>query len=85
MDYGPTLLPRLGADQPQHDNASDQPSSLSDEPTKVASARPKNHSHSHKKHDTEPRSISIRIQVNPMSLGLHHLDLKNMLIEANTK
>ena len=27
----------------------------------------------------------ISIQVNPMSLGLHHLDLKNMQIEANTK
>ena len=46
VDYGPALPPRLGADQPQHDNASDQHSSLSDEPTKVASARPKKHSHS---------------------------------------
>ena len=44
--------------QPQHDNASDQPSSLSDEATKVALARPKKQPHSHKKHDTEPRSAS---------------------------
>ena len=58
MDYGSSLRPRLGADQSLHDNASDQHSSLSNEPTKVASARPKKHSHSHKKHDTEPRSAS---------------------------
>ena len=41
VDYGPALPPRLGADHP-HDNASDQPSSLSDEPSKMASVRPKN-------------------------------------------
>ena len=58
VDYGPSLPPRLGADQSHHVNASDQHSSLSDEPTKVASARPKKHSHSHKKHDIEPRSTS---------------------------
>ena len=40
VDYGPALPLRLGADHP-HDIASDQPSSLSDEPSKVASARPK--------------------------------------------
>ena len=33
-------------------------SSLSDEPSKVASARPKKHSHSHKRHDTEPKPAS---------------------------
>ena len=27
----------------------------------------------------------INIQINTMSLGLHHLDLKNMQIEVNTK
>ena len=58
VDYGPSLPPRLGVDQSQHDNASDQHSGLSDEPTRMASARPKKHSHSHKKHDTEPRSTS---------------------------
>ena len=58
MDYGPSLPSRLGDDQSQHDNALDQHSGLFDEPTRVASARPKKHSHSHKKHDIEPRSAS---------------------------
>ena len=58
INYGPSLPPRLGADRSQHDNASDQHSGLSNEPTRVASARPKKHSHFHKKHDTEPRSAS---------------------------
>ena len=39
VDYSPPLPPCLGADQP-HDSAFNQHSSLSDEPTKVASARP---------------------------------------------
>ena len=56
VDYGPSLPPRLGADQSQHHNALDQHSGLPDEPTRVASARPKKHSHSHKQHDIEPRS-----------------------------
>ena len=56
VDYSTALSPHLGADQPHHDSASDQPSSLSDEATKVALARPKKHSYSHKKHDTEPKS-----------------------------
>ena len=51
------LPPRLVADHP-HDNSLDQPSSLPDEPSKVVSARPKKHSHSHQKHDTDPRSAS---------------------------
>ena len=58
VDYGNPLPPRLGADQFKHDNASDQHSGLSDEPSRVASARPKKHSHSHKKHNIEPRSAS---------------------------
>ena len=53
MDYGPALPPCLGAD---HYNASDQHSGLSVEPSKKASDRPKKHSHSHKRHDIEPRS-----------------------------
>ena len=55
VDYGPALPPRLGAD---HQNASDQLSSPSEEPSKKASDRPKKHSHSHKRHDLEPRSTS---------------------------
>ena len=55
VDYGPTLPPRLGADQ---HNASDQHSDLSEETSKKVSDRPKKHSPSHKRHDIEPRSAS---------------------------
>ena len=55
VDYGPALPPRLGAD---HHYASDQHSGLSEEPFKKASDRAKKHSHSHKRHDIEPRSPS---------------------------
>ena len=55
VDYGPTLPPCLGAD---HQNASDQHSGLAEVPSKVASVRPKKHSHSHKKHDIDARSAS---------------------------
>ena len=58
VDCGPSLPPRLGADQSQHQNASDQHSGLSHEPNRAASARPKKHPHSHKNHDIEPRSTS---------------------------
>ena len=57
VDYGPALPPRLGTDHP-HDNASDEPSSLSDEPSKVPSVRPKNILTLTKRHDTEPRPAS---------------------------
>ena len=53
MDYGPALPPHLGAD---HHMTSDQPSSQAEEPSKKASVRPKTHSHSHRKHDVDPRS-----------------------------
>ena len=55
VDYGPALPPRLGAD---HHNALDQHSGLSEEPSKKAPDRPKNHSHPHKRHDIELRSAS---------------------------
>ena len=55
VDYGPALPPRLGAD---HHNVSNQHSGLSKEPSKKASGRPKKHSHSHKRHDIDPRSAS---------------------------
>ena len=41
-----------------HHYALDQHSGLSEEPSKKASDRPKKHSHSHKRHDIEPRSTS---------------------------
>ena len=57
MDYSPALPPRLSAG---HHNTLDQHSGLSEEPSKKASDRPKKHSHSHKRHDIEPRSASDR-------------------------
>ena len=55
VDYGPALPPHLDAD---HHMASDQLSSLSEEPSKKASVRPRKHSPSHRKHDVDPRSAS---------------------------
>ena len=55
MDYGPALPPRLGSDP---HNASDQNSNASKEPSKKASDKPKKHSHSHSRHEVEPRSAS---------------------------
>ena len=45
LDYGPALLPRLGSDL---QNASDQTSNASEEPSKKVSDRPKKHSLSQK-------------------------------------
>ena len=55
VDYGPAVPPRLGSDL---HNASDQNSNASEEPSKKASDRPTKHSHSHKRHEVEPRSAS---------------------------
>ena len=55
VDYDPALPPPLGSDL---HNASDQNSNPSEEPSKKASDRPKKHSHSHCRHDVEPRSAS---------------------------
>ena len=55
VDYGPALPPRLGSDL---HNASDQNSNASEEPSKKASDRPTKRSHSHKRHEAEPRSAS---------------------------
>ena len=54
MDYGPALPPCLGSDL---HCASDQNSNASEEPSKKASDGPKKHSHSHKRHEVEPRSV----------------------------
>ena len=54
-ENSPALPPHLGAD---HHIASDQLSSPSEEPSKKASDRPKEHSHSHRKHDFDLRSAS---------------------------
>ena len=55
VDYGPALPPQLGAD---HHMTSDQLSSPTAEPSKKALVRPKKHSHSHRRHDVDPRSAS---------------------------
>ena len=81
----PTSHTRLGADQSQHDNASDQHSSLFDEPTKVTSARPKKHSHSHKKHDIELRSASDQYSGQSDEPLVVSSGPKNIQTEANTK
>ena len=62
VDYGPALPPRLGSDLP---NASDQNSNGSKEPSKKASDRPKKHSHSHSRHEVEPRSASDQYNDEP--------------------
>ena len=49
VDYGPSLPPRLGADHSKRvKDALDQYSGLADKPSRVASAKPKKHSHSFK-------------------------------------
>ena len=55
VDYNPALPPHLRAD---HHLALDQPSSPTYEPSKKTSVRPKTHSHSHSRHEVEPRSAS---------------------------
>ena len=85
VDYGPSLPPCLGADQSQHDNSSDQHSGLSDETTRVASARPKMHSHSNKKHNIEPRSASDQYSGQSDEPRVASSRPKSMQIVANTK
>ena len=86
MDYGPALPPRLGADQPHYDNASDQPSSLSDGiGLRWHRLGPKSILTLTKSMTLNRGQPQMSIQVNPMNPGLHHLNLKNILIEANTK
>ena len=57
VDYGLSLSPCLRDNQSRHDlDASDQYSGQSDEPSRVASARPKKHTD--KRHFTDPRDAS---------------------------
>ena len=55
VDYGAALPPGLGSD---HQNVSDQNSNAFEEPSKKVSDRSKRHSHTHRKHDIDPRSAS---------------------------
>ena len=82
VDYGPTLPPHLSAN---HHMASDQLSSPAEEPSKKASVRPKKHSHSHRKHDVDPRPASINTMMSPMNLGFHLLNPKSMLTRVSIR
>ena len=64
VDYGPALPPHLSSDL---HNESDQNSNASKESPKKALDRPKKHSHSHKRHEVDPRSVNM-IQT-PLIIG----------------
>ena len=71
MDYGPALPPRLGSDL---HNASDQYSDPPEEPSKKALDRPKN-----------TLTKGVILMVNPMNLGFHLLNPKNMRTRVDIK
>ena len=74
MDYGPALPPCLGSDL---QNVSDQSSDASEEPSKKVSDRPKNTlTKGMRLNRGLPR---INTMMNPMNLGCHLLNPKNML------
>ena len=59
MEYGPALPPRLGTDPLRCiEDASDQPSNIVEDPSRLPSTRVKKHSHSLKQHDIVPSSAS---------------------------
>ena len=58
VDYDPDLPPRLNSDDSRVDDASGHQVSSTEEPSGVASTRPKNYSHSHKQYDVVPSSAS---------------------------
>ena len=76
VDYGPALPPQLGAD---HHMASDQLSSPSKEPSKKASDRPKNALTLIGSMMFTRGLPQINKMMNPMNLGCHLLNQKNML------
>ena len=80
MYYGPALPPRLGSDPY---NASDQNSNASEEPSKEVSDKPKNTLTVGMR--LNPGLPWINSMMNPMNLGFHLLNLKNMLIRVNIK
>ena len=61
VEYGPALPPRLGTDPLRCvEDASDQPSNIVEDPSRLPSTRVKKHSHSLKQHDIVPSSASDR-------------------------
>ena len=82
VDYGPALPPRLGTD---HHNTSDQNSNPSEEPFKKASDRPKNTLTLTKGLMLSGGPPQINTMMNPMNLGFHLLNPKNMLTRVNIR
>ena len=78
VDYGPALPPRLGSDR---HNAWDRNSNASEEPSKKVSDRPKKHSGM-----TLTQGLPrINTMMNPMNLGFHLLNPKNMLTRVDIR
>ena len=82
VGYGPILPPRLGAD---HHNALDHLSSPSEEPSKKASDRPKNTLTLINGMMLNLGPPWISTMMNPMNLGFHLLNQKNMLTRVNIR
>ena len=82
VDYSPALPPHLRAD---HHLASDQPSSPTEEPSKKASDRPKTHSHSHSRHEVEPRSASDQCNDESDGPRIASSKSKNMLTRVSIR
>ena len=82
VDYGPTLPPRLGSDLHY---TSDQNSNASEEPSKKASDRPKNTLTLTKGMRLNRGLPRINTMMNPMNLGCHLLNPKNMLTRVDIR
>ena len=82
VDYGPALPLRLGSDL---HNASDQNSNPSQEPSKKASDRPKNTLTLTKAMMLNLGLPRINTMMNPMNLGFHLLNPKNMLTRVDIR
>ena len=82
MDYGPALPPRPRSDL---QNASDQSSNASKEPSKKVSDRPIKHSHSLKRHEGEPRSASDQYYVESDEPQMSPTKPKNMLTRVDKR
>ena len=82
VDYGPALPPRLGSDL---HNTLDQNSNTSEEPYKKASDRPKNTLTLTKGMMLNRSPPQINTMMNPMNLGFHLLNPKNMLTRVDIR
>ena len=82
VDYGPALLPRLGSD---HHDTSDQHCSPSEEPSKKSRIDLKNTLTLIKGMMLNRGPPRINTMMNPMNLGCHLLNPKNMLTRVNIR